>query len=269
MPPVVVIALVVFLIGRSTPADSTRLQLSIVPAPYSTPPLILLARSEEPPAEDPYIVDSTQPGSENAAAEEAVVDDEGHVKEVLDAEATPPEETVAAEIVQVPAPAAPPPASAPAPRLPTATPRPAPTSTPVPPPPAEAPLGGIEGQLLALHNAERARAGLPALQADATLAAAASRRARDMAARGYFGHTSPWGESISSILNLNAYSLLGENIARNTYPSGQTVSVAMSGFMQSASHRANVLSREFTRVGIGVSVSGNQTYYSVVYAAPR
>jgi uncharacterized protein YkwD len=123
--------------------------------------------------------------------------------------------------------------------------------------------------MLAAHNAERARAGLPALQSDATLTAAARRRAQDMAAKGYFAHTSPSGESISTILNINSYALLGENIARNTYPANQTVNVAMSGFMQSASHRANILSREFTRVGIGSSVAGNQRYFSIVYGAPR
>ena len=123
--------------------------------------------------------------------------------------------------------------------------------------------------MLAAHNAERAKAGLPALQGDATLTTAAVRRAQDMAARGYFAHTSPSGESISTILNINSYSLLGENIARNTYPANQTVSVAISGFMQSASHRANVLSREFTRIGVGTSVSSNQRYFSVIYGAPR
>jgi uncharacterized protein YkwD len=63
------------------------------------------------------------------------------------------------------------------------------------------------------------------------------------------------------------YGIAGENIARNNYPSGQSVGVAMDGFMNSAGHRANIMEAQFTRVGIGVAMDGNgMIYYAVVFA---
>ena len=43
-----------------------------------------------------------------------------------------------------------------------------------------------------------------------------------------------------------ATSLAGENLARNNYPDGQSVSVAMSAFMSSPAHRVNVLEAKFS-----------------------
>lgn len=120
------------------------------------------------------------------------------------------------------------------------------------------------------HNVERANAGLGALQLDATLTQIARTRAQDMASKGYFSHTSPTGQTAFSLLTASgySYSLAGENLARNNYPDGQSVSVAMTGFMNSPSHRENVLEPTFTRVGIGMAVgTDGLKYYAVVFAA--
>ena len=119
------------------------------------------------------------------------------------------------------------------------------------------------------HNQERAGSGQAALQLDATLVAAARQRAQDMASRGYFEHTSPTGETAFSVLGAYGYgyAIAGENIARNNYPQGKSVGVAMTGFMNSPGHRANILDAAFTRVGIGAATDGNgMIYYAVIFA---
>jgi uncharacterized protein YkwD len=174
------------------------------------------------------------------------------------------------------------PTSTPVP-APTSTPRPptprpaaiAPTSPPPPPPTAAAPpqapvsLGAMEQDMFAAHNAERARTGAGPLTVDATLQQAAQRRAQDMASRNYFSRTSPSGETAFSILGQlgYSYSIAGENIARNNYPDNQSVSTAMTGFMNSPSHRDNLLDRRFNRVGIAMAIGADgMKYFAVVFA---
>jgi uncharacterized protein YkwD len=208
-----------------------------------------------------------------------------------EAETPPPEEALAVADEPAPPPApdpvrrpAPAPA-APAPRLPAPIPtvsRIAQAPVAVAPPPAPAPavappaapvttgLGGAEQQMLAMHNSERARAGLPPLALDATLMSIARRRATDMASRGYFSHVSPTGETAGTLVNASGlgYRLAAENIARNDYPDASSASAAMSGFMGSPTHRANVMNPALTRVGIAVVVSGSWKYYAVEFLQP-
>jgi uncharacterized protein YkwD len=127
----------------------------------------------------------------------------------------------------------------------------------------------MEQDLLARHNGERAAAGLPPLQVSGTLTDVARRRAQDMAANNYFSHYSPSGETAFTILGRMGYNYGtgGENIARNNYPDAQSVSTAMSGFMQSPGHRANVLEPKFRVVGIGMAVgAGGMKYFAVVFS---
>jgi uncharacterized protein YkwD len=180
-------------------------------------------------------------------------------------EAPPPPAPVRVAAQEAPPP---PPARTPPPP-PTATPRPAPT---VAPPAAPAPsLGGLAQLLFDGQNRERAAAGLPALRLDAGLQAVAQRRAGDMASRGYFGHTSPTGETAFSLIDAAGISApsAAENIGYNDHPDATSAASILAGFMASASHRANILSRTFTRVGVAVAVGANGLkYYAVVFAGP-
>lgn len=119
------------------------------------------------------------------------------------------------------------------------------------------------------HNQQRAQNGLASFQLDPTLVAIARQRAQDMAAKAYFSHTSPSGETAFSLMNAAGYdySLAGENIARNNYADGQTVSVAMTGFMGSSAHRANILNGGFRRIGIGMALGNDgMRYFAVVFS---
>jgi uncharacterized protein YkwD len=129
----------------------------------------------------------------------------------------------------------------------------------------------MEQQLFDGQNAERARAGVAALRLDAGLQAVARRRAQDMATRGYFSHTSPTGETAFSLMAAAGIqaSYAAENIAFNTYDNSQSAAMALSGFMSSPGHRANILNGVYTRVGVAVAIAANGAkYYAVVFAGP-
>jgi uncharacterized protein YkwD len=129
-------------------------------------------------------------------------------------------------------------------------------------------ISSLERELFDGQNGQRLGAGRRALAWDEGLAAAARARAADMAARNYFSHYSPSGETAFTTLNARGigYRMAGENIARNNYANSQSVSVALSGFMGSATHRDNLLEQRFNRVGIGVAFVGDMKYYSVIFS---
>ncbi len=179
-----------------------------------------------------------------------------------------------------PTPTAVPPTPVPPPPTATAIPPTPVPPTPTPPPPAppaaSAPPAAVAGvTLTALEadfttrlNAERVAAGLPALTLDASLVTVARMRSSDMAARSYFSHTSPDGQTAFALLDQMGipYSWAGENLARNNYPLAETVAVAIRDLMASPSHQANILSPHYTRVGVGYAEDGNgMHYYTTVF----
>ncbi len=109
----------------------------------------------------------------------------------------------------------------------------------------------VPSLVIRLTNEERASDHLPALQPSRALAAAAQAKADDMAARGYFAHNTPEGRLPWIWLEQAGYDYesAGENLAVNYYQS-ETVTTA---WMQSSAHRANILRKEFTEIGIGVA----------------
>jgi uncharacterized protein YkwD len=93
--------------------------------------------------------------------------------------------------------------------------------------------------------------GLPDLHAHQVLTAIATAYAKDMEQRGYFGHQSPEGKTVSERLRENGvlFALTGENIAKGQ----KDASEVLLDWMQSEHHRANILNPRFTRFGIGHS----------------
>ena len=98
-----------------------------------------------------------------------------------------------------------------------------------------------------LVNVERAKAGLPALTLDAAASQAAQVRAAEI--RTSFSHTRPSGKNCFTALaeaGVN-YRAAGENIA-----SGQkTPEEVVTAWMNSEGHRKNILSPNFTGIGVG------------------
>ncbi len=113
----------------------------------------------------------------------------------------------------------------------------------------------LPGVLTALTNDDRQALGLSALSEDAELARIAQKKADDMAAKGYFSHTGPDGKQAWNWLKDNGYeySYAGENLAVNFTDSKEVE----EAWMNSPTHKANIVKGTYTRVGIGVA---NGTY---------
>lgn len=110
-----------------------------------------------------------------------------------------------------------------------------------------------EEQMLGLINTERAKGGLPPVTMDKRLQGVAREHAQDMLERGYFSHYTPEGLSPFDRLDKAgvSYTAAGENLAFSP-----NVTLAMQGLMQSPGHRANILSKDFGKVGVGVVSAG-------------
>ncbi len=117
-----------------------------------------------------------------------------------------------------------------------------------------------EQQALTLLNRDRAANGLPALKANSQLTLLARNYAQDMINRGFFSHYNPEGQSPFDRMKQAgiSYKYAGENLAVNT-----SVASAEVAFMESSGHRANILSPNFTEVGIGVARNAKGQVYVV------
>ncbi len=110
-----------------------------------------------------------------------------------------------------------------------------------------------EQGMLKLLNQERRKAGLSGLTEDSQLTDVARAHARDMLEQGYFSHYTPEGLSPFDRMEQASivYQYAGENLAF-----APEVTIAMDGLMKSPGHRANILSPNFGKVGIGVLDAG-------------
>lgn len=112
----------------------------------------------------------------------------------------------------------------------------------------------IEQEVTKLVNVERAKAGLPALKSDWELARVSEFKSQDMRDKNYFSHTSPtYGSPFTMMKNFGiTYRSAGENIAKGQ----RTASEVVQAWMNSEGHRANIMSKNFTHIGVG-HVEGN------------
>ena len=112
--------------------------------------------------------------------------------------------------------------------------------------------------VLSLVNEERAAEGLSALTLSSGATSAAKVRAKELAT--LFSHTRPDGSTCFTALDDAgvSYSYAGENIASG-YSSASSV---MNGWMNSSGHKANILSENYTQIGIACYYDGS-TYYWV------
>jgi uncharacterized protein YkwD len=130
-----------------------------------------------------------------------------------------------------------------------------------------------EARLLTEIGQERVKAGLVPLQADRTLMAIARARSADMVSRGYFGHVDPDGRTYADRLaasGLTSYRS-GETLARDHYPTLlYSVAITRYQWMQSAPHRAILLSSTFNYVGVGLAVApdGRHVWTAVFSRSP-
>ena len=119
-------------------------------------------------------------------------------------------------------------------------------------------------QVLVIVNQERQAAGVaPLLTLDLEAQLPALAHSHDMIGRNFFDHFNP--ENLSPAdrvaqLGGTGYSAVGENIA-----AGQADAAAvMVAWMNSAGHRANILTPNFTHLGVGV-VEGPAIHWTQVF----
>lgn len=126
-----------------------------------------------------------------------------------------------------------------------------------------------ERELVTLTNVDRTSNGVSALLPDDRVMEVARFRSEDMATRNYFAHEiPPEGYYFDVLLDQRdiPYLKAGENLARNNYPDEQSVRVAESDWLNSPSHRRNILDPDFTHLGTGAALAADQfKIYTVLF----
>lgn len=120
-------------------------------------------------------------------------------------------------------------------------------------------LTADELEVFNLINEQRTKNGLSALKIDSEVQNVARIKAKDMVNNNYFSHTSPTYGSPFDMLNSFkvSYKTAGENIAGNS-----SNSAAVTAWMNSSGHKANILNSSFNYTGVGV-VNGSK--YGKIY----
>ncbi len=110
-------------------------------------------------------------------------------------------------------------------------------------------LSAQEQKMLNLLNFDRKNNGLAALTHDPELSRIARIKSQDMRDKGYFAHESPTYGDVRAMLRTFGYEYRGasENIAHHA-----NVDKAQAAFLSSPGHRANILSKVWTKVGVGI-----------------
>ncbi|MEV6202854.1 sigma-70 family RNA polymerase sigma factor [Streptomyces sp. NPDC051771] len=186
----------------------------------------------------------------------------------------------ATEPPPAPRPAAAPPATTPAATTPPPTPTPStaaptrpapPTRTPTTAPPAPTrttppPPADPGDEVTELVNRLRADAGCAPLRTDPRLTAAARAYARDMTARGYYGHASPEGEFADTRMTEAGYrwSAWAENLAEGQKDPASVV----AGWRDDAGHARNMLDCAYRDTGVAAAPGPRGTVWVQKLAAP-
>ena len=112
----------------------------------------------------------------------------------------------------------------------------------------------LEQDVVRLVNVARAAQGVGPVVVRSALVRAARAHSRDMVTRGFFAHNAPGGQDFGSRI-LGYYKprrAIGETIA---WGAGATASpdAIVAGWLRSPAHRATLLDRRFTGIGIGIA----------------
>ena len=116
-------------------------------------------------------------------------------------------------------------------------------------------VSSFETEVIRLVNIERSKNGLLPLSHDWELSRVARYKSMDMKENNYFSHTSPtFGSPFDMMKSFGiSYRSAGENIAK-----GQTTpQKVVNSWMNSQGHRANILNKSYTHIGVGYVKSGN------------
>jgi len=130
------------------------------------------------------------------------------------------------------------------------------------------PAAPVQQRVLRLINQNRRHGGCDPFTLDRRLIEAANEHAADMARRDYFAHESPGGEGAGDRVSEAGYKWkrYGENIARGADSAYEVV----NGWMNSPTHRENILDCRLHEMGVGLAIGRDRTPYWVQdFATPQ
>lgn len=109
-------------------------------------------------------------------------------------------------------------------------------------------------------NEERRKAGLLPLDYSQALQKSSQAKCNDMAAKNYWNHASPEGKQPQDFVKLQnyEYSVFGENLAFEYH----NIPELVSGWMNSPTHKENILRVDYTTTGITVCEGTNYQGYA-------
>lgn len=261
----------------TTPEQVVLNDVSEVKEPITQAQVIETVEVEETPVEVEEVVEQVEEIKEEPV--EVKEEPKEVVKEVVKTETKvtqPKEETKAVE----PTPAQPKVESAAEP-TPTPTPEPTPAPTPAPAPaPVEevktvepvkvveqvstTPAATWELEVLRLTNIERQKAGLSLLKYNTSLDAGAKQRSIEIIT--HFSHTRPDGSRFFTVFGPDfTYRNVGENLGSGYRTPEQVV----NAWMNSTSHRANILNEKFEELSVAITKGedGKYRWVQIFYRA--
>jgi uncharacterized protein YkwD len=131
------------------------------------------------------------------------------------------------------------------------------------------PYTSLEQELLALINQQRSQQELDPLVIDNDLTAIAREHSQGMARQGFISHNLPFGD-LKARLQRAGYLY---DVARENVASAQTIQKAHVALLNSLPHKAFMLAKDVTHVGIGIvqfsAPHNSQLYLTEIFTNPR
>lgn len=133
----------------------------------------------------------------------------------------------------------------------------------VSPPSIKEKASELEEEVVRLVNIERSKNGLPRFIKDSKLSELARLKSEDMQKNNYFDHTSPkYGSPFQMMKKFGVnYRRAGENIAKGQRSPGAVV----KAWMNSPGHRANILNKNFNKIGVGAHEYRGTIYWTQMF----
>ena len=136
-----------------------------------------------------------------------------------------------------------------------------PATLPVAPATAAAEPTGLAAELLAKVNQVRAENGVGAVKYSAALQSIADTRVKESIVS--FGHTRPDGSHCSTAVTVD-WNVTGENLIQVT-STHATADLMMETWLNSPTHKYNILLDQFTDMAVGTTVENGTTYVSLIF----
>jgi uncharacterized protein YkwD len=137
-------------------------------------------------------------------------------------------------------------------------------------------LSELERAIYHYTNEVRQRNGVATLTWENSLRDVARAHSADMLVKDYFSHVNPEGQSFKDRILAGCslpMTMMGENIwmttGRQHEDTRQLAQNIVDSWMSSPGHRANLLQPEFSDMGVGAAVSGNNIKVTQVFIRHR